>query len=75
MCVGIPARIVRIHDGGMMADVEIGGIKRKAGLHLLESVEVGEYVILHAGFAIQVLDEDAAKETFELLKSIDEIRR
>lgn len=74
MCVGIPARIVRIYDGGMMADVEIGGIRRKAGLHLLERAEVGEYVILHAGFAIQVIDEEAARETLELLESLDEVR-
>jgi hydrogenase expression/formation protein HypC len=74
MCVGIPAKVIKIYENERMADVAIGGIVRKAGLHLLENVKEDQYVILHAGFAIQVLDEKAAKETIELLGRLDEVR-
>jgi len=73
MCVGIPAKVIKIHDGGNMADVEIGEIVREAGIHLLDDIEVGQYVLLHAGFAIQIIDEQVAKETLELLEQINEI--
>jgi len=70
MCVGIPARVIEVFPETDTADVEIGGIVRRAGIHLVDSVKPGQYVILHAGFAIQVLDEEAAKETLELLEQI-----
>ncbi|MDI6736546.1 MAG: HypC/HybG/HupF family hydrogenase formation chaperone [bacterium] len=68
MCLGIPAKIVKIN--GSIADVEIGGIERKASLDLLKEAKVDDYVILHAGFAIQKLDEEEAKETLRLLEEI-----
>lgn len=68
MCLGIPAKIVKIADS--MAEVEIGGIVRKASLDLIEEAQAGDYVILHAGFAIQRLDEEDAKETLRLLEEI-----
>jgi hydrogenase expression/formation protein HypC len=71
MCLGIPARILKIE--GSFADVEVGGIKKRISLDLVDDVKVGDYVILHAGFAIQRLDEDDAKETLSLLKEIYEV--
>lgn len=68
MCVAIPARVVEVFPETNEADVEISGIIRRAGIHLVENVKPGIYVILHAGFAIQVLDEEAAKETLDLLE-------
>ena len=53
---------------GDMGDVEVGGVKREVGLMLLEDVRVGDWVIIHAGFAISKLDEDQAEETLGLLK-------
>jgi len=50
--------------------VEAGGVKREVSLHLVEGVEVGDYVIVHAGFAIQKLDEKEAEETLRLLKEM-----
>jgi hydrogenase expression/formation protein HypC len=68
MCLGIPAKIVKIE--GSIADVEVGKIKKKACLDLIENPKVGDYVILHAGFAIQKLDEDAACETLSLIEEL-----
>ena len=68
MCLGIPMRIVeKERDKGI---VEAGGVKREVSLHLVEGVEVGDYVIVHAGFAIQKLDEKEAEETLRLLKEM-----
>jgi hydrogenase expression/formation protein HypC len=54
---------------GDLGTVELGGLKRQVGLQLLEDVKPGEYVIIHAGFAIQRLDEAEAEETIALFKS------
>ncbi|MFH1095916.1 MAG: HypC/HybG/HupF family hydrogenase formation chaperone [Candidatus Desantisbacteria bacterium] len=53
-----------------LAVVEIGGVSRQASLALVEDVRVGDFVILHAGFAIQKVDEDDARETLRLLEEI-----
>ncbi|OIP38054.1 hypothetical protein AUJ95_07260 [Candidatus Desantisbacteria bacterium CG2_30_40_21] len=68
MCLGIPVKIMKISDS--LAVVEIGGVKRQASLALVEDVRVGDYVILHAGFAIQKVDEDDARESLRLLEEI-----
>jgi hydrogenase expression/formation protein HypC len=68
MCLGIPMKVVEVHgDRGM---VEIGGVKREASFQLLENVEVGEYVLIHAGYAINKIDEEEAQETLDLLREI-----
>jgi hydrogenase expression/formation protein HypC len=51
-----------------MATIDVEGVKREASLLLLEDARVGDYVIVHAGFAIQKLDESAAQETLDLLR-------
>lgn len=67
MCVGIPMRVVSID--GTDAVTEIDGVRRGASLMLLDQeVQVGDYVIIHAGFAISRLDEDDALETLALLR-------
>jgi len=68
MCLAIPAKVLE-HDG-REAVVDILGVKRKADLSLLEDVAVGDYVLLHAGFGIEKLDEEAALETIELHRQI-----
>ncbi|MGQ9561157.1 MAG: HypC/HybG/HupF family hydrogenase formation chaperone [Candidatus Oleimicrobiaceae bacterium] len=66
MCLGVPMRVVEIN--GEMAVAEITGVKRSVSLQLVDDVKVGDYVIVHAGFAIQVLDEAGALETIRLLQ-------
>lgn len=68
MCLGIPVRIIKIE--GDKAEVETGGIVQTALLTLLPDVQVGDYILLHAGFAIQKIDEQEAKETLRLLESL-----
>ena len=68
MCLGIPAKIVKITDS--VAEVELGGVKRKASLDLLEEAKVGDYVLLHAGFAIQKLSEKDARQTLAMFAEI-----
>ena len=70
MCIAVPCQVISIKEN--MATVEIGGVKREARIDLLEDVSIGDYVILHAGFAIQRLDADAAQETLRLLKEMTE---
>jgi hydrogenase expression/formation protein HypC len=69
MCLAIPARIVKIEDG-RMATVDIMGVTRKVSLDLTPEAIEGDYVLVHAGFALQVVDEQYANETLEILKSI-----
>ncbi len=72
MCLGIPMRVVEIHDDE--AIVELSGIKRHISLQLVDDVKVGDYVIVHAGFAIQKLDEKEAEETLSILRQIAELQ-
>jgi hydrogenase expression/formation protein HypC len=70
MCLSIPAQVIKIE--GQMADVSIGGAIFKAGLHMVDNVIIGDYVLLHAGFAIQKISEKEALETLNLLKEMEE---
>ncbi len=64
MCLAIPDKVIAIEDD--MAVVELGGVTRRASLMLVPETKVGDYVLLHAGFAIQRLDEKEAQETLRL---------
>ena len=66
MCLAIPSRITKIENN--MATINVEGVQREASLLLLEDARIGDYVIVHAGFAIQKLDESAAQETLDLLR-------
>lgn len=66
MCLAIPSKITQIDNE--MALIDVDGVKRSASLMLLEDAAVGDYVIVHAGFAIKKLDEASAIETIRLLK-------
>jgi hydrogenase expression/formation protein HypC len=63
MCLAIPSKIVRID--GNIAEVDIGGNIKEINILLTPEAKVGDYVLLHAGYAIQVIDEDEANEIFE----------
>ncbi len=68
MCLSIPAKIISID--GDMAEVSTGGAVFRACIGLIDVPEVGEYILLHAGFAIQRISEEEAAETLELLREI-----
>lgn len=68
MCLAIPGRLISIN--GETGVVESGGVKREVGLQLVPDARVGDYVLLHAGFAIQVVDEKEATETLALLEEL-----
>lgn len=68
MCLGIPARVLSV--AGDTATVEVGGARREVSVILLDGVEIGEWVILHAGFAIQKLDPEEAEKTLALFREI-----
>jgi hydrogenase expression/formation protein HypC len=70
MCLAIPARIVSID--GQEAEADIGGIKRKISLRLTPQAEVGNFVLLHTGYAINIIDEEEAQETLKLLTELSE---
>ncbi len=69
MCLSIPAKIISIE--GSMAEVSAGGTIFRAGLQMIENARVGDYVLLHAGFAIQKISEKDAEETIRLLEELD----
>jgi hydrogenase expression/formation protein HypC len=66
MCLAIPSKIIRIDD--QMATIDVDGVRREASLLLLTDVDVGDWVIVHAGFAIHKIDERSARETLALLR-------
>ena len=68
MCLAIPALVKSID--GLQADVELGGVGRRVSIWLTPEVKVGDYVLLHTGYAINVIDEAEAKETLKLLEEM-----
>ncbi len=68
MCLAVPGEVVRIEDG--RGEVSFSGVKRMVDLRLVEKVQVGDYVLVHAGCAIQVLPREEAEETLRLFKEI-----
>ncbi|OQY60653.1 MAG: hydrogenase assembly protein HypC [Desulfobacteraceae bacterium 4572_88] len=66
MCLAIPSKIIEIENDSI-ATIDVDGVTRKVSILLLDDPRVGDYVIVHAGFAIQKIDETAAAESLELL--------
>ena len=72
MCLAVPMKVLQIRD--KKGVVQIGGVKREIGLQLLKDVQEGDYVIVHAGFAIQRLDENEALETLALFAEMEKLK-
>ena len=71
MCLAIPGRVVEIVDeAGGVAKVEVGGVRRNVNIALLDAVGVGDYVLIHVGFAMSKVDEREALETLRLLEEL-----
>ncbi len=73
MCLGIPGKVVEVDDSGAlrMGRVDFGGVRKEACLAYLPAVGVGDYVIVHVGFAISQVDEEEALRTIELLRMLE----
>ena len=63
MCLAIPGKIVRIN--GQVAVVDYGGVQKEARIEFINDLKIGDYVIVHTGFAIEKLDQEAAKKSIE----------
>lgn len=68
MCLAIPAKIVGEPNDNQMAEVDILGVKRFVSLMMVPAAKTGDYVLVHAGFAIEVVDEQFAQESLDLLR-------
>ena len=71
MCLAVPLKIISIK--GKMGIGELGGVKKRISLVLLDKVRVGDYVLLHAGFAINKLETKEAEELLQLLREMSEV--
>lgn len=76
MCLAIPGRVLEISDHELrMARIAFGSVIKEASLHLLPQAQVGDYVVVHAGLALEVLDERTAMETLQAFAELEEVER
>jgi len=68
MCLAVPSRIIEIND--TVAKVDVDGVTRETSIMLIDDAKIGDYVIVHAGFAISKVDEEAALQTLEDMRNI-----
>jgi hydrogenase expression/formation protein HypC len=75
MCLAIPGKVTELYEqaGMRMAKVQFGGITREACLEYVPETQVGQYVLVHVGFAISTVDEEEARRTYELLEQMDQL--
>ena len=76
MCLGVPGRVLTTEEnplGMLMGTVSFGGIKKEVCLAYVPEVQVGQYVIVHVGFAISTIDEDEARSVFATLREMGEL--
>lgn len=75
MCLAVPGKIVDIYDSAdmRMCKVDFGGVTREVCLQALPDAKIGDYTIVHAGFALNVLSASEAKETLDALRELGEI--
>lgn len=71
MCLGLPGKVIKIENKSGL--VEIMGVMRDISIELLKGVKIGDYVLIHAGCAIQILDEEEALRTMELFNELREL--
>ncbi len=73
MCLSIPAKVESIE--GEMAVVSVGGTKYDASLQMLDDVHIGDYVLLHTGFAIQKISEEEAQDTLKVFQEFEDLNQ
>lgn len=76
MCLGVPGKVITIEEnplGMTMGKVSFGGITKDVCMAYVPEVEVGNYVVVHVGFAISIVDEEEARRTMEFLREMDDL--
>ncbi|HSK88487.1 MAG TPA: HypC/HybG/HupF family hydrogenase formation chaperone [Anaerolineales bacterium] len=75
MCLGIPGKIIAIYeeDSLKMAKIDFGGIVKEACLAYTPEAKVGNYALIHVGFAISLMDEEEAQETLKLIREVEDL--
>jgi hydrogenase expression/formation protein HypC len=75
MCLGVPGKIIEIYESGglRMGKIDFGGVTREACLAYVPEAQLGDYTIIHVGFALNVISEEEAQETLELLRQISDL--
>ncbi len=71
MCLALPVKVVALEDGGDWATVDLGGVRKRISLALLDGVQPGDYVILHVGYALTKLDPEEAERTLQLFSRME----
>jgi hydrogenase expression/formation protein HypC len=71
MCLGIPLKIVEIN--GKEAYGELNGVRKKIRVDLIKDLKLGDYVMVHAGFALEIMKEEQAKDTLKILEELEEL--
>ncbi len=72
MCLSVPAQIIKVE--GNMADVSVGGTIFRAGIQMIDNPRTGDYVLLHAGFAIEKISEKDALETLRIIEEMTNLK-
>ena len=75
MCLGIPGKIIEIYEnnGLRMGKIDFGGVVREACLQYVPEAKIGDYTLIHVGFALNIISEEDAMETLEILRSISDL--
>lgn len=75
MCLGIPGKILSIYDnhGTKMAKIDFGGVSREACIEVIPDAKPGDWTIVHAGFALNLLSEEEAQETLDILQQMSDL--
>ena len=74
MCLGVPGKIIELYnlDGTAMSKVDLGGVQQEVCIATTPEAKPGDYVLVHAGFALNILSDDEAQATLDLLKQIED---
>jgi len=75
MCLGIPGKIIEIYEnnGLQMGKIDFGGVVREACLQYVPAAQIGDFTLIHVGFALNIISEEDAMETLEILRSISDL--
>jgi hydrogenase expression/formation protein HypC len=71
MCLALPAKVVRLDEATQLATVELGGVHQEVSLALVEDVELGDYLLIHVGYALQRLSEEEAMRTLAMFDALE----
>jgi hydrogenase expression/formation protein HypC len=71
MCLALPVKVIEVEDDGEWATADLGGVRKRISLALLDGVQAGDYVILHVGYALTKLDPQEAERTLQLFAQME----